>query len=575
MKRIHLLSKNIINQIAAGEVIQRPASAVKELIENSLDAESNKIDVIIKDAGKTLIQVIDNGTGIHKDDLSISCQRHATSKINTAKDLFNLKTMGFRGEALSSIASISHLEISTKTKDQEIGHKIRIKENEIIKEECVCQEGTSIKIKNIFFNVPARRRFLKSNAIETKHIIEEFVRVALATPKIEWKLIIDNKQIFRLDGVNLRQRIVQVIGKRSNEKIVPIQEETNLININGFIGKPEFSKKKRGEQYFFVNKRFIKNYYLNHAVVKAFEGLIPEKYYPSYFIYLEVDPKEIDVNIHPTKTEIKFENEQPIYSILKSSIKRSIGKYNIAPTLDFDFEPSLEIPLNQTPKRIKIPEIKVNKEYNPFHKEDNIYYEELDKVNTTKQSTIDINESTSTDYFQIYNRFIIANVKDQISIIHQQRAHERILFEHFMNKKQSTSSQELIFPQIVHLNLLEIEEIKNIKNKLDEIGFKFTIETNNITITATPIIFQESNLQELFEDFIGNIDPMHIQESIQEIISLHLSKSMSIKQGDSLTIDEIKMIVNKLTDCKNPFINPKGLKTFFNLSKENINKKFK
>ena len=321
MKRIHLLSKNIINQIAAGEVIQRPASAVKELIENSLDAESNKIDVIIKDAGKTLIQVIDNGTGIHKDDLSISCQRHATSKINTAKDLFNLKTMGFRGEALSSIASISHLEISTKTKDQEIGHKIKIKENEIINEECVCQEGTSIKIKNIFFNVPARRRFLKSNAIETKHIIEEFVRVALATPKIEWKLIIDNKQIFRLDGVNLRQRIVQVIGKRSNEKIVPIQEETNLININGFIGKPEFSKKKRGEQYFFVNKRFIKNYYLNPAVVKAFEGLIPEKYYPSYFIYLEVDPKEIDVNIHPTKTEIKFENEQPIYSILKSLSK--------------------------------------------------------------------------------------------------------------------------------------------------------------------------------------------------------------------------------------------------------------
>ena len=367
MDIIKLLPENIANQIAAGEVIQRPASAVKEMLENALDSGATSIKLLIKDAGKTLIQVIDNGCGMSEKDATISFERHATSKISKTEDLFNIQTMGFRGEAMASMAAISHIELITKLPDEELGTKILIEGSEIKKQEkYVCPNGTSIKIKNLFYNVPARRKFLKSDKIESKHIVEQFTRIALANPELKWSLFIDDKEYFRLEISNFRQRIVNIIGNRTNEKLVPVIEKTNLVNINGYIGKPEFSKKTRGEQYFFVNGRFIKSHYLHHAISRAFKDLIVEGYHPTYFLNLNIDPKQLDINIHPTKTEIKFEDEQSIYAIIRSTIKKSLGQYNIAPTIDFNTEPAFVFPPNSENRNINEPTIKVNTNYNPF-----------------------------------------------------------------------------------------------------------------------------------------------------------------------------------------------------------------
>ena len=367
---IQLLPDHVANQIAAGEVVQRPASVVKELLENAIDAEATNIKLIIKEAGKTLIQIIDNGKGMSQTDARLSFERHATSKIKKAEDLFNLHTKGFRGEALASIAAIAHVELKTKQENQEVGSCIKIEGSTIISQETIStSKGTSIAVKNLFYNIPARRNFLKSNTIETRHIVNEFQRVALAHASISFSFYHNDNEVYNLITGNLRQRIVSIFGKKTNEKLVPINENTDVVEIKGFVTKPEFSKKKRDEQFFFVNDRFIKNAYLNHAVSNAFESLLPNGFYPTYFLYLTVPTNSIDINIHPTKTEIKFDDERTLYAILRSTIKHSLGQYNVAPVLDFNRDASMDTPYNFKGKNISTPKVTVNPDFNPFKTE--------------------------------------------------------------------------------------------------------------------------------------------------------------------------------------------------------------
>ncbi|HKJ07078.1 MAG TPA: DNA mismatch repair endonuclease MutL, partial [Flavobacteriaceae bacterium] len=364
---IQLLPDHVANQIAAGEVVQRPASVVKELLENAIDAGATSINLIIVDAGKTLIQVVDNGFGMSETDARLSFERHATSKIKKAEDLFNLNTKGFRGEALASIAAIAHVELKTKQENKDLGTRIKIEGSEVVAQEIVATpKGTSVAVKNLFYNIPARRNFLKSNNIETRHIVNEFQRVVLAHPKIAFSLHHNTSEIYNLPVGNLRQRIVAVFGKKTNEKLVPITEKTPVVKIEGFVAKPEFAKKKRGEQFFFVNNRFIKNAYLNHAVSSAFENLINPGYHPSYFLYLTVPTDSIDINIHPTKTEIKFNDEKTLYAILRATIKHALGQYNVAPVLDFNRDANLDTPYNYKNKTTEAPKIKVDPTFNPF-----------------------------------------------------------------------------------------------------------------------------------------------------------------------------------------------------------------
>jgi len=368
---IQLLPDNVANQIAAGEVVQRPASVVKELLENAIDAGATEIKLLFKEAGKTLIQVIDNGKGMSTTDARLSFERHATSKIKSAEDLFNLHTKGFRGEALASIAAVAHVELKTKQEGQELGTHIKIEGSTIQSQDVISTpKGTSISVKNLFFNIPARRNFLKSNSVETRHIMDEFHRVSLAHPSISFALYNNDNETLNLKSSNLKQRIVAVFGGKTNEKLVPIEENTDIITITGFVSKPEFSKKKRGEQFFFVNNRFIKNGYLHHSVANAFEGLLSPGYHPSYFLYLTVPPHTIDINIHPTKTEIKFDNEQSLYAILRSTIKHSLGQYNVAPIIDFNRDATMDVPYHFKDKKIVTsPQIEVDPDFNPFETE--------------------------------------------------------------------------------------------------------------------------------------------------------------------------------------------------------------
>src|ERR1700760_850823 len=368
---IQLLPDSVANQIAAGEVVQRPASAVKELVENAIDAGADKIQLILKDAGKSLIQVIDNGCGMSLTDARMSFERHATSKIRKADDLFAIRTMGFRGEAMASIAAISQVELKTRRHEDELGTCIFIEGSEVLKQEaCSGNAGTSISVKNLFYNIPARRNFLKSNPVEMRHIIDEFQRVALAHPEIFFTLHHDGQEVYHLPATTLKQRIVHLLGNNYNQRLVPVEEDTTIIKLHGFVGKPEFARKTRGEQFFFVNNRFIKDAYLNHAVLMAFKELLPEDTFPLYVLFIEIDPAKIDINVHPTKTEIKYQDEQTIYAIIRSAVKRSLGRYNITPSLDFDQENSIEHLVTPIPiEEIVPPTISFNPDFNPFANE--------------------------------------------------------------------------------------------------------------------------------------------------------------------------------------------------------------
>ena len=579
MDIIQLLPDHVANQIAAGEVIQRPSSAVKEMLENALDAGSTEIKLFIKDAGKTLLQVVDNGSGMSKADLKMCFERHATSKIKSADDLFNIQSMGFRGEAMASIAAIAHVEVTSKLTDKELGTHLIIEGSKITThEDCASLNGTSMKVKNLFYNVPARRNFLKSDQVEMRHIVEEFTRIALANPKVKMQLFHNNSELFHLPSSNLRQRIVNIIGDKKNETLVPIEEETTLVKITGFVGKPEAAKRTRGEQYFFVNKRFIKSQYLHHAVSKAFEEVIAYNYFPSYFINLSIDPKLIDINIHPTKTEIKFEDENAIYAIIRATVKRSLGVYNIAPSLDFSQELSFDLDFsNKEPKTLRQPTIKVDSTYNPFEKKSEYT---LEKVIEWKQPTLseefDSNNELN-ELSQIGNHFIAVPNENGLLLIHQRRAHKRILFEYFKNilSQQKGQSQQLLFPKEINLNNTELEFIVSMQKELNAVGFIFEFNDGTLVISGIPPECQEENLHGIIENLIEqakNSEQLNI--NLKDNLAKSLATSLAISEFKKLADEEMKSLKNELLKCKSPSVCPSGKRTMINLKTADLEKYF-
>ncbi|MDB4089113.1 DNA mismatch repair endonuclease MutL [Flavobacteriales bacterium] len=609
---IKLLPDSVANQIAAGEVVQRPASAVKELLENSIDSGATFVQLIIKDAGKTLIQVIDNGCGMSETDARMCFERHATSKITDTKDLFSIRTKGFRGEAMASIAAVAQVELKTKMISEELGTKIEIEGSKITTQEPVqTKDGTSIAIKNLFFNIPARRNFLKSTQVETRHIIDEFERVALTHPEVSFQMINNGSETFNLPVGTLRQRIVGVFGKKFNQKLVPLDEKTSIMNLTGFIGKPDYAKKTRGEQFFFVNKRYIKNGYLHFAVMQAYQDLIAHKSYPSYFIYMEIDPASIDINIHPTKTEIKFEDEKAIYAILNSAVKQSIGKYQVAPSLDFEQETSFNFDPPVAGQEIKIPQIKVNPSFNPFDKEtskekgytpsfskpfskpdssqinalDKMYqenasisFENLDDKRGGENSLIDV--KTEKKLFQVHNRYIYSQLKSGYILIDQQRAHERILYEKFILslENQVNSSQQELFPIQLEFSSSNFAILKEIWEEVKVIGFDISeFGKNTISINGVPADSTEKDYQKLFENIIeqfkNNKDQLDLDT--KESVARSMARNMSIKRGRQLSNLEISQLTDELFACGQPEYLPNGKRTFITVTLSEIEKQFK
>lgn len=632
---IKLLPDSVANQIAAGEVVQRPASAVKELLENSIDAGATDIKLIIKDAGKTLIQVIDNGEGMSATDARMSFERHATSKISSAEDLFNLNTKGFRGEALASIAAIAQVEMKTKKEDEDLATIIKIEGSKVKSQDvCSAPKGTSFSVKNLFFNIPARRNFLKSDKVETKNIIDEFLRVALAHPSIKLTLNHNGSIVYNLDSASLKKRIDSIFGSKNKDKFFPIEEDTEIVSFSGFIGKPDFAKKRRGEQFFFVNDRFIKSSYLNHAVTSAFEGLLPHDSFPSYFIYLDIDPQTIDINIHPTKTEIKFEDERSIYAILRSTIKHSLGQYNIAPSLDFSIDRNIEEELMKPSENYKQPTIEVDPDFNPF-KTDNDYspqknysggggafsgnykkpstkgwdslYSGLENLSpedsfivspTNEIETSDVtwdkqDEQASLNndkdfeekekgniHFQLNKKYIISNIRSGMLMIDQNRAHERILFDQFYNgiSQRNFASQQLLFPLEIEMNEGQWAILQQILPDLEEIGFSFQgYESGVVTINGIPSEFNESESKDMLDKVLHDLDfaETDVLEEKLNLLALSFAKTKAVKYGTTLKQNEMEEIVNKLFACSNANHSPSGKIISSIISLEELESRFK
>jgi DNA mismatch repair protein MutL len=598
---IQLLPDHVANQIAAGEVVQRPASVVKELLENAIDAGATSIKLLIKDAGKTLIQVIDDGKGMSTTDARMSFERHATSKIQKAEDLFNLSTKGFRGEALASIAAIAHVELKTKPTNQELGTCIKIEGSKIISQDFISTgKGTSLAVKNLFYNIPARRNFLKSDTVETRHIIDEFQRVALAHADISFLLHHNNNEVYHLKAGNLRQRIVAVFGTKMNEKLVPIDEKTDIVAIKGFVAKPEFSKRKRGEQFFFVNNRFIKSSYLNHAVVNAFDGLLEQGAHPSYFLYLTVPANTIDINIHPTKTEIKFDNEKALYAMLRATVKHSLGQYNVAPILDFNRDAGLDTPYHfkSNASSSSVPRISVDPDFNPFKEElkkeinfpfkrdkqteswESLYTE----VNTTdaqqNESLFEHQQEEKTQKtFQIQRKYVMSLIKSGVVLINQSLAHQRVLYEQFLESitVKEANSQQLLFPVKISFSSTEIEMIYTIKTELENAGFSFDEFTkDSVTIKGIPVSVTESKITIILEELLNdmNLEVPDASFSHFDVMAKSFAKTLSLKTGTLLSEKEQESLVNNLFSCKEPTISPFGKATFKTLTLNQIDNLF-
>ena len=594
---INILPKNVANQIAAGEVVQRPASVVKELLENSIDAGSSQITIHIKDSGKTLIQIIDNGKGMSKKDAILCFERHTTSKISKANDLFNITTKGFRGEALASIAAVSHVNLITKQSGVELGTNIYIQGSEIKTQRSVVSEkGTTISVKNLFFNIPARRNFLKSDNVEFRHITNEFLRVSLSHPEIKFTFINNGVEIYNLTKSTFKKRIINLFGVKTNEKLVPVSEETEILKINGFIFKPEFAKKTRGEQYFFVNNRFIKSPYLNHAINSAFEGLIDVKHNPSYFLNLEVDAATIDINIHPTKTEIKFEDEHSIYAILRAAVKHSIGQYSISPVLDFQRDKSLDIPYNFSKnKGNSSVGIDVDTNYNPFeHPGKNKSFVKIDSFEKEMQSlefSSDSNNLSKIDFkeltknisvestIQIDKKYIINKNKSSLIIVNQQRAHQRILYEKFLQSitLNNYGAQKLLHPIDFDFSTEEISVLNSNKKILNQFGLIFNCGKDQLTITSMPAYVEVENLKNSIDNLIFNLNNEIPDNSFSEadLISKIMAKSLSIKNGTILDVKEQQYIINALFACKESLISPFNKKTYVKIEYSQIDNMFK
>ena len=612
---IQLLPDHVANQIAAGEVVQRPASVVKELLENAIDANASQIKLVVKDAGKTLVHVIDNGKGMSETDARLSFERHATSKIRSAEDLFSLDTKGFRGEALASIAAIAHVDLKSKQEHQELGTHIEIEGSEVKRQDVVVTpKGTSIAVKHLFYNIPARRNFLKSDNVELRHIIDEFHRVALAHPDIAFIMFHNGSETFNLPKSNYRQRVVNIFGNRSNEKLVPVEEQTEILKISGFVGKPEFAKRTKTEQFFFVNNRFIKSGYLNHAIKSAYEGLIKEGSHASYFLKLTVDPKSIDINIHPTKTEIKFDDEHSIYAILRSSIKHSLGQFNIAPVLDFERDSNLDTPYNYQARQANNPKIDVDRNFNPFQggqgtlatkarpfkkqavgQWDSLYVGLESKGNggETKFSQVefesepesgnlfqtDLKSQSQQTTYQLHNKYIISTIKSGMMILDQHRAHQRILYEGFLKSMtvKEAISQQLLFPLQLKFTASEMSFLKNLKEDLENTGFVFSnFSKEAIEITGVPINVSESEVEPIIDRLLGDIEREvpDANFSASDMLAKSMAKSLAIKTGRGMTFEEQEHLVNSLFACKEPSVAPDNRVTFITMSVADFDKKF-
>ena len=620
--KIKVLPDAVANQIAAGEVIQRPASIIKELVENSIDAGSTDVTVVVKDAGRTLVQVSDNGSGMSETDARLAFERHATSKITSAEDLFMIRTMGFRGEALASIAAVAQVELKTRRAEDELGTLIEINGSVVERQENVnCQVGTTFLIKNLFYNIPARRKFLKENPIEFKHIVTEFQKIVLTYPEIAFQLLHNGNLIYQLPVSNLRQRIVNIFGKNINPNLIPLHVDTTLVKLSGFVGSPEYAKKKNNDQYFFVNKRFMKHPYFHKAVLLAYDQILPHDQQPAYFIYLDVDPASIDINIHPTKTEIKFEDGEAIFQIIRSAVREALGKVNAGPSIDFDREDDITIPMPSNFSQVKMPSFTGESFYNPFEKStssQNDEDEELLQSRRFEQETEAASQwsmpfsgishpKTSVPSFkqatghheqrrfegmgktaaenipkmvlQLKNKYLLTSVKSGLMLIDQSRAHERILYESLMNRldKNLGVAQIELFPTRIELPPSEAGLLKELMPDLKTCGFDITlIGENSFSVNSSPSELEEESPADfvvlMIETYKNSIfDP---KTEIKERVARAMAKASSIGYGKQMKEDEMQQFIDRLFACSLPNYSPDGKLAISILSMEDIEKKF-
>ena len=625
--KILLLPDNIANQIAAGEVIQRPASAVKELLENAVDAGATEIKLIINDAGKSLVQVIDNGGGMSETDARMSFERHATSKITTIDDLFHIKTMGFRGEALASIAAVAQVELKTKRLDDETGTYIEIENSVVKKQEPVATpEGTSIAMKNLFFNVPARRNFLKSNTAEMRHIVDEFTRVALAFPQVFFSLTANNQQIFHLEAGNLKQRILQLLGNNYNTKLVTVKEETDYMNIYGFVGKPDTAKKTRGDQYFFVNNRFIKSAYLNHAVMNAYQEMITKDAFPMYVLFIDLDPTQVDVNVHPTKQEIKFEDEKIIYAFVQAAVKHALAQFSITPTLDFELDasiqqlPSIQQPFTEEKKSAaastsifkgfteknrahfieptnrselkhwrefyESPQSTVDSQQSEVRssesKEENVQRSMLNVQYSSKEESSTIYSPFTTHHSpltQLHNEYILSQTPNGFVLINQQAAHERIIYERLQEaaKGKPVATQRSMFPVTIELTPADTVLLEELMTDMQQLGYMIEpFGKNTFVIQGTPADVTQGNEKQVIDLLLEQFKHFdsEMKFSKREKLIRSLAWQQSIKAGRQLSEKEMEALVEDLFKCKQPNASPDGNPTYLEFKKEQLEKMF-
>lgn len=600
---IRLLPDSVANQIAAGEVVQRPASAVKELMENAIDAGAGRINLIVKDGGKVLIQVIDNGCGMSVTDARMCFERHATSKIRKAEDLFAIRSMGFRGEAMASIAAIAHVELRTRRVEDELGTCIQIEGSTVISQEPVsCPAGTSISVKNLFYNIPARRNFLKGTSVEFRHILDEFQRLALARPGLFFSLHHDGNEVFHLVPGNLKQRIVHLFGGSYNQKLVPVEEATTIIDLKGYAGKPEFARKTRGEQFFFINNRFIKDPYLNHAVLTAYQGILPEDTYPLYVLFLEIDPAKIDINVHPTKTEVKYQDEKSVYAIVRSAVKRALGRFNISPSLDFNQETGFSQMITPIPPgEVVPPAIAFNPEFNPFNASPraaqtgavprnwSTLYEiaapqpdgaqvHLHTDETERESLRTYGQSRPV--FQFSNRFLASPIKSGVLLIDQQAAHERILYERFIEQLENRqgASQQSLFPKTLSLNAGDFSLALDLLPDIEALGFRIrqfgrnTLVVEGIPAEITSGIVEEQLLEQLIEGYKNNHALLKFNK--RDTLARTLARNAAIKTGTTLSQEEMNMLIDQLFACRTPDVSLQGKPVILTFTLEEILQKF-
>jgi DNA mismatch repair protein MutL len=622
---IQLLPEHVANQIAAGEVVQRPASVVKELLENAIDAGATQLKLILRDAGKTLVQLIDNGCGMSETDARMSFERHATSKIRDAKDLFSIRTMGFRGEALASIAAVAQVELRTRRAIDELGTRIAIEDSRVkAQEACQCPAGTNFSVKNLFYNVPARRNFLKADTVEMRHVIDEFQRIAMSYPELFFSLHHNDQELFHLPPGNLRQRIVKIFGDGVNKKLVPAEQETEVLKISGFVGKPDYYKKGRGEQMFFVNKRFIKSPYLHQAVVAAYEDLLPDDTFPLYVLFLEIDPSRIDVNVHPTKQEIKFDDDKLIFNYLKVTVRHALGSHSMTPMLDFDQEPAFQPRMTEPHGRL-LPERENSGSVSSFRPQtrddrrqsDNLkhwrdLYEGLRATeaapgdladdfaavpaaegtipgvsfsvrNSDEPATLDDAEGGFSkghkEPYQIHGQYIVSHIKSGFMLIDQQAASERILFERYLEalQQQPISTQKALFPKTVELPPADAVLLREILPEINDLGFEIAeFGGNAFVIHGTPADLpgnrsEEALLDKLLSQYKDNLE---LQLGVKENLARSMARSAATRRGQPLTVVEMRDMIDRLFACAAPFSSPAGRPTFITFELDELQKRF-